>query len=242
MNIQTSAVSNTFNFRQIKVADMSALLAEYDEGSKPTIAAMFDELTERRAKVQEDGTTQEVDVVVGYRRKPVTVEVQVPILPEGTPGIMQTWITQNVLQFVKSQYVDNFTDVGQHDIEYIAHKAALSGGRTGGLSIDKEVLEAAAASLGKFISSVIGNSALGKKVEQVAKDRFSKSSLTRNIGNFSDDLVSRLQERVQQWAEYISATPEEAENVEDFTAAYQLWDSKLSSHLAAEQVDFSSML
>lgn len=236
-SLQHATLENTFNFRQIKPSDMNSLLNEFEEASRPVIADLFDELTETHGEGD-----NAVTKVVGYRRKPVTVKVQVPQLPDGVPAIMQTWVNQNVLAFVKSQYVDNFTEVGQHDIDYIAHKAALSGGRTGGISIEKEVLEAAAASLGKYIASVTGNMALGKKVEIVAKERFSKSSITRNIGAFSDELLSRLAERVTQWAEHVATSPEEADNVEDYTSAYQFWEAKISAHAQVPVVNYASIL
>lgn len=218
--------SYTFSFRKIKAAVLKELVQSLDV-PEATVMAQFDAQDESGAE---------------YRRKPVTVELTLPSFVDSLPELARDVIIGYIAQFVKSQYVDNFAEVGPHDWETIERLASerTVGGRRAQFDISDEVLKAAAQSLANFVTAGTGKKVVGEKFGKAVEQKFSRSAIGRNIGDITETLLDKLANWCERWIENVSEA--DPDNAEDFADVFSMLATKIDQHRGANVVNVADAL
>lgn len=208
-----SKFQNTFTFRKIKKSDLEQLVQNVD-APEAEVRAQFD--------VSEDGASA--------RRKPVTVDLEVPAFAESLPETARDVIMAFVGQFVKATYIDNFVAVGAHDWATIEADMAnrSRGGRRAAFDITDEVMKAAAASIEAFVTAGTGKKVVGEKFSKAVVGKFSKSAIQRNIGDVTEDVLDKLASWLERWVEHVGQT--EPDTLEEYSDVFSMLVSKIDSH------------
>jgi hypothetical protein len=237
----------TFNFKTLTAVMFASLLTERAETpeSKEILAAQFDAIP--------DGTTN-VDGVptpkFKYKRKSITVDLELPqeldtLVGSSNPtraALLTSSIVRVLADFVKSQYIDNFEAVGAHDLDTIAAVQAASGSRGGvAFSFSEATFIAACTSLLQFLTAALGNAAAANSVTAAAKLRFARSAITRSVGIYNEEVLTKLQGRVDQWGLWLEEN--DSENAEEFGTVYACWSAAIAKQLKSDtSVDIASIL
>lgn len=220
-------VNQTFNFRKVSASKLAEQLAELD--TEVNVNDNFDVI-----EAAEDGTPKT------YRRKPVQVEIEVPEFAESLPELARNWITQNIADFVKSNYVDNFVQVGDHSWELIESEAAKSRAGSGRLSIPDELLKAAAASFGHYVGQVTGHEEVGKRLEKAAGSKFTQNAITKHLGECTVEMVDKLQARLDAWATQLAESG--SEDADEMADAYDFLSRALERTKGRMTTDTTALI
>ena len=223
----------TYNFKTLTLASgkYASFLAEFDETEQANIASYFEEV--------KDG-----DKLIGYKRKPQVESLTMPDWAASLPSSLATDLVQAAIaDFCKSQYIDNFLPVGQHDWAFIEQTLAEVRKRGGSISlqVSDEAWQAAANSMATFLNA---SGTLPKVVEAISKVLTGKvraAGIRRAIGNDKPETLEKLKLRITDWATW--AAEHDAEQAETFATVYQAAISNLDKMLKVEaQVDIASLL
>jgi hypothetical protein len=237
----------TYNFKTLTAVMFASLLSERaeTEEQKQALMANFEAIADGSSVVEGVATPK-----FKYKRRSVEVELQLPdelnaLVGASNPtraALITNSIVRVLAEFVKAQYIDNFEPVGAHDLDTIAAVQAASGSRSGvAFSFSEETFLAAVASLQAFLASALGNAAAASSVAAAAKLRFARSAITRSIGLYSEEVLTKVQARVDQWGLWLEEN--DAENAEEFATVYACWSAALSKQLKADTtVDIASIL
>lgn len=229
----------TYNFKTLTAVLFAALLAEHAdaESIKPKFEAIAD---------GKDSTGADK---FKYKRRSETVEITLPeeldsLAASTTPThaqLITAAVTRVITDFVKAQYIDVFTTVGPHDLDTIATVQAQSGSRSVAFSFSDETFEKSLNSLRTYLTAAMGNAAVAEAVTAAAKLRFARSGITRSIGKYDEDILTKLQGRVDAWGLWLEEnSPEEAE---EFAPVHSCWSASISKQLKSDQtVDIASIL
>lgn len=215
--VLAAAANFTYHFKSITPAQLEALLAKYEVADQDRIRAEFEAV--------KDGKDRDA-----FKRKSVPVTLTYPTLPEGTPALVQDWTNGYIAQFVKSQYIDDFAEVGPHDLETIAAVIAASGGRSARFDFTEEQLSAAAKSYGDFVAARVGNAAISDKLAKAAEAKFTIAAIKKWVGQFDETTVQKLKGHLEAWAGWLVETSEEL--AEEYGSVYAALDARLAKHLA----------
>lgn len=191
-----SKFKRTFNFRTIDADKLAALPSEIDgklDVSSPDEVAKHFEISKKAS----DGQP------IGWKRKPVTVELEQPAWVEQLNELARTLIQNYISDFVKASYVDQFLEVGDHNWELIEKEAASSRG-TSALNIPETVLELAASNFGQWVAADTNSEELGKRITGLVSGKVTQASITKHLGQCTQEVVEKLEARAMAWAEYIA--------------------------------------
>jgi hypothetical protein len=243
----TKQVSFTYNFKTLTAVLFATLLTErtQTEEEKSTLAANFEAIEDGQVL---DGSGNLVKKYK-YKRRSVTVTLDLPdaldTVTSDKPnhvGFIENAITRVVADFVKTQYIDNFEAVGPHDLDTILAVQAASGSRSSvTFSFNETTLGNAVVSFIAYLKAVLGNEAAAVAVGAAAKQRFARSSITRSIGLYNEEVLKKLQGRVDSWGLWLEEN--DAENAEEFASVHACWSATLAKQLKADAtVDIASIL
>lgn len=242
------SIQFTYNFKTLTAVMFATLLAErtQTEEEKGILAGNFEAVEDGQAL---NATTGELAKKYKYKRKSVTVTLELPEALESVTasnpshvGFIENAITRVIADFVKTQYIDNFEPVGAHDLDTILAVQAASGSRSGvAFSFSDETLGNAVTSFINYLKAAIGNEAAAISVGAAAKQRFARSAITRSIGLYSEEVLKKLQGRVDSWGLWLEEN--DAENAEEFASVHACWSATLAKQLKADStVDIASIL
>ena len=218
-----STFKNTFNFRTVTVAKLAAALAALDDVKIDITNA------EQMAELFTVEETDSNDAPTKYKRKPVTLELEEPAFVTTLPDdLSKSLVRDYVAAFVKSQYVDNFVEVGPHDWETICKVAAESRGSSA-ISISETALELSAASFGAWVAADTGHEELGKRIAGVVEGKVTQASITKQLGQCNPEVIEKVMKRAEAWAEYISTSGDD--HVEELSQGFEFITSKLDKLL-----------
>lgn len=204
---------------------------------------IFDALTPEQfaqhfEEIQEEGSNK-----VYLRRKAVTVDINLPEwvnnIPEDQQEIVAKILEAHIANFVKGQYVNQFAEVGQHDLKFIDAELSKRAIRTSSFDFETADFDAAVKSFTNYISKAINNTEVGARVGKAAERNFSRSVFAQNIGEVNETNVNKLLARLTQWAQYMLEHEEPTEGV---TNVFYLWEEKLNKLLQAETVLAADLL
>lgn len=197
--------------------------------------------------------TQEVTVKDKTKyAKRLSVEVQLDSLPElkdllnagvDTKAVdfITSQINKTVADFVKSQYIDAFTAVGDHSLSAILEFQAKSGTRGGGFSIDETTLKDAIESFGVCMAEALGNQKGGDMLANIAKGRFTASAVSRGGLTVSEETANKLLARVDQWANWLNVTNPTL--AEEYAIVHAMWTTNIEKLVKAGAVfDLESVI
>ena len=221
--------NNTFNFKSVGNDEaLAKFLEDYDASAVERIKAQFEQVPNR-------------EKVLMWKRKPVTVELQMPDAFTSLPQSAQDVLKQFIADFVRSQYLDNFEEVGAHDWETI-EKAIASSGRRGTvkLEIPAEVLKAMASSFGAFITSAKGNAKAGEALASLLLKKCTVNAFKRYVGEASDLAFDRVEAMLTQWAEWVAVN--DADNADDCAAVYEMATRNILRNRKVEVVSVMDIL
>lgn len=222
-----------FNFKKVKEADLLDSLEDHQKSSSDFMS-QFEVITEGSG----DNLTKY------YKRKSFTEKLTLPAfvaeLPEDIRETVANILERELQQFVKSQYVDNYQPIGAHDLK--TYQAVLSSRSSRSVSWDytQEQFQLAIDSLRKFIASATGNSEVGERFANAAAQKFTRSAIQRNLGNFEENLLKKVVARLTNWAEYVAE--HEATTADEVTVIFDMWMTTLDKHLKADVLDIASYL
>jgi hypothetical protein len=216
----------SFTFRKIKASVLRELVQSLDV-PESEVMAQFEAQDESKAE---------------YRRKPVTVELEIPEFAASLPELAREVIANYVAQFVKATYIDNFVSVGAHDWETINKAVAERsvGGRRAQFDIADDVLKLAAASVGQYITAVTGHKVVGEKVQKAIEQKFSRSAIHRNIGEITGDLMDKLSARLESWLEHVASA--DPDNADDFADVFSMLMAKIDGIRKQDVVNVAAAL
>lgn len=221
--------TNTFNFKSIGNDEaLAKFLEDYDASAVERIRSQFEQVPNR-------------EKVLNWKRKPVTAEMQMPDAFASLPPSAQDVLKQFIADFVRSQYLDNFEEIGAHDWETI-EKAIASSGRRGAvkLEIPAEVLKAMASSFAAFITSAKGNAKAGEALASLLLKKFTVNAFKRYVGEASDLAFDRVEAMLTQWAEWVAAN--DADNADDCAAVYEMATRCIARNRKTEIVSVMDIL
>ncbi len=229
-----SKLTFNYTFKKMAAAAFGSLVAAFEPAEQERIRAQFETLEEGKY----------------YKRKPEPVELTLPTQLDtltGSPeeiALFTGAVTRLITEFVKYQYIDNFLPVGDHSLDAIAKVQAESGSRGAtAFAIDEAVYAKAVTSLEQYLAAVLNNAPAAEKVANIAKQRFTRSAITRGLGNFSEEVLNKLQVRLDAWAVAISQQPGGDEMVEEFAPVHALWTGAINRLLKADaNIDIASIL
>lgn len=213
-----SIVKHTYNFRTISAPKLQSLPDEIDGSLDVKDAATVAEHFET-VEADDNGNG------VKFKRKPVTVELELPEFVNQLPDELSKNLIRNyIADFVKSSYVDNFIEVGPHDWETIVKESQASrGGST--ISIGEAVLNLTAEHFGKWVAADTGSEELGKRVTALVSGKVSQASITKQLNQCNVEVLDKLAKRADGWAEYVAESGDE--NAEELAQGYDFIMSRL---------------
>lgn len=226
----------TFNFRSINATALETLRQGLD--SAEALAAAGDDAFE----ISEDEKKGRL-----YKRKSIEAELQQPDFVASLPTLAVQAIQDLISRFVKAQYVDAFLPIGQHDWAFIETELAKSGGRVAKFDISEETWALAADSFKAYMLQALGgNASAGQaaaRLGEVMKAKFSKNSITKQINEFNEKIVEKLDARLTAWAAW--AAENDTENAAEFADVFSMVHQRLEGFqksLAEAKIDFSQVL
>lgn len=140
-------------------------------------------------------------------------------------------INKTVADFVKSQYVDAFQPVGSHTLQDILDFQAKSGTRGGGFSIDETTLKEAIESFGVCMTEALNNQKGGDMLANIAKGRFTASSVSRGGLTVSEETAGKLLARVDQWAHWLNETNPTL--ADEYAVVHAMWTTNIEKLVKA---------
>lgn len=224
----TAAFSFTFNFKSVgDDAKFAKFLEDYDASVVDSIRAQFEQV-ENRAKEKV------------WKRKSVTATLQMPAAFSGLPARAQSVLQQFIADFVRSAYIDNFAEVGQHDWDYIEQELASTGSRGVKLDVDPEVLKAAAASFSQYIAAAKKSQKVGDLLANLLLKKCTVMAFKRYVGEASDVAFDRVEGMLTQWAEWVAVN--DAESADDYATVYEMATRAIARNRKSEVVDVLAVL
>ena len=218
----------TFNFKSVgDDAKFGKFLEDYDASVVDSIRSQFEQV-ENRAKEKV------------WKRKSVTAQLEMPAAFANLPARAQSVLQQFIADFVRSAYIDNFAEVGQHDWDYIEQELASTGSRGVKLDVDPEVLKAAAASFGQYITAAKKSQKVGELLASLLLKKCTVMAFKRYVGEASDTAFDRVEGMLTAWAEWVAAN--DAENADDFAGVYELATRAIARNRKSEVVDVLAVL
>src|SRR6185437_3879130 len=110
-----------------------------------------------------------------------------------------------------------------------------------GFSFSDATLDSAVASFKNFLAQAIGNAQAAATVSTAAKSRFTRSAITRAIGTYNEEVLHKLQGRVDQWG--LCLDENASEDAEEFGPVHACWSATIAKQLKQDAaVDISSIL
>jgi len=150
-------------------------------------------------------------------------------------------INKVVADFVKSQYIDAFAPVGDHSLATILEFQAKSGTRGGGFTIDETTLKEAIESFGVCMAEALGNQKGGDMLANIAKGRFTASSVSRGGLTVSEETAGKLLARVDQWAHWLNETNPTL--ADEYSVVHAMWTTNIEKLVKAGAVfDLESVI
>lgn len=225
-----------YNFRTIDAKGLEVLRSDLDtdEAKEAASDAAFD-ITNDPAKGLQ------------YKRKSLDAELEQPAILAGLPKLIVEATQDLISKFVKSQYVDKFLPIGQHDFAYITEQLAKTGGRVARYDISEETWALASESFKAFMLDQLGQypnaAAAAGRLGEVMKGKFSKNSITKQVNEFNESIVQKLNERVNAWAAW--AAEHDTENAAEFADVFSMVTDRLATFtkaLAEAKINFSEVL
>lgn len=227
-----------FNFRSITPAAREELIGNLDTEAQKE-AAKDASLWET---VTEEGKPESTKV----KRKSVSLVLDLPMVILNLPAAARSFIEDGVSRFVKAQYVEQFLPLGRYDLEYIAEEMAKSG-RAARYDISDEQWAVGVDSFKRFVALTFAEHPAAKQIVErlgdIVKGKFSRNAITKNLGQFNEEMVSKFSSRLDSWANWLVET--ETEDGDALAELYGFGADKLKSYLKAldeAKVDFSSVL
>lgn len=214
----------TYNFRKVSPKDVEELAANIEGVSADAIKAEFEAVKKKDEK--------EKDML---RRKPVKVELRLPDWAASLPELAQGVLLDFVADYCKVMFVDVFQPIGSHDWSEIEAYAANrgTGGRRAEFDIAEDDLKLAAASIGDYMAVKLSNKAAGDKFKAAVLAKYAKSAIHRNIGEFSEPILRKMQAHLDGWLEHVAVN--DGENADTFASVYNMLSAKLKGHLVSSQ-------
>lgn len=235
----SQSIQFTYNFKTLTAALFAAVLADHSDAE--AIRPKFEAIADGKDSTGADKFK--------YKRKSETVTITLPeeldSLASSTTAahaqLITAAVTRVITDFVKAQYIDVFASVGAHDLDTIAAVQAQSGSRSVAFSFSDETFEKSLVSLCNYLTAVMGNAVVAAAVTAAAKLRFARSGITRSIGKYDEEVLTKLQGRVDAWGLWLEEnSPDEAE---EFAPVHSCWSSSIGKQLKADQtVDIASIL
>lgn len=218
-----------FNFKSIgDDAALAAFLEDFDAASVDAVRSQFEQVENR--------TKQKV-----WKRKPINAALSMPAEFAALPATAQDVLKQFIADFVRDQYIDKFAPVGDHDWSHIEEVLASSG-RRGSVKLDisAEVLKAAAASFGQYITAAKGHAKVGEALAQCLAKKCTVNAFKRHIGEATDMAFDRVEAMLTQWAEWVLAN--DPESADDFGTVYEMATRQIASNRKKEVVNVLDVL
>lgn len=219
----------TFNFKNIgNDAAFATFLEDFDASAVETVRAQFEQVENRnKEKV--------------WKRKPVSAVLAMPAEFASLPQTAQDVLKQFIADFVRGEFIDKFADIGAHDWETIETVIATSG-RRGAVKLDisLEVLKAAAASFGQYITAAKGNAKVGEALASCLLKKCTVNAFKRHVGEASDLAFDRVEAMLTSWAEWVLAN--DPENQDDFATVYEMATRQIASNRKKEVVNVLDVL
>lgn len=210
----------TFSFRKISEAQLSNVLAGFDEAQQQAVAEQFDKLDSGK-----------------FRRRTVKADLTLPEWAAALPTLAQEVILSYVAAFVRSEYLDSFQTIGAHDWETIEKAVAArgTGGRRAEFDIDDDIMSAACDSIRRFITAGTGSAEVGEKFGKAADAKMAPSAIRRNIGEPNEAAYAKIGRWLDLWIEHVGAN--EGDDAEDFAEVYTMLNAKLNKGRKAQTVN-----
>lgn len=222
----------TYNFKKVKEADMLATLSD-EQKSDEKFIAQFERITEG------EGDKARVFLKRKSFNATITLPDSIADIPVADRETIAAIVERELQQFAKTQYVDSYLPIGDHDLATYRSVVATRGSKAA-WDYTPEQLVAACGSLESYISKAVGNGTVGKKFADAAKQRFSRSAIQRYLGNFEESLLNKINVRLAGWGQHlVDNSPADAE---EFGVIYEMLTDAIDKHLKAEIVDVSSFL
>lgn len=212
----------TYNFRKVTPKDVEDIATGIDGVSPDSIRAEFE------AVKKKDATDKDT-----LRRRSVKVELTLPDWCESIPELAQGVVLDFIADYCKAMYVDAFQPIGSHtwaEIEAFAANRG-TGGRRAEFDIADDLLALAAASIGDYMAVKLSNKTAGEKFKAAVMGKYARSAIHRNIGEFSEQILRKMQAHLDGWLEHIAVN--DADNADAFSDVYNMLAAKLKAHLGA---------
>lgn len=223
-----------FNFKKVKEEELLKTL-EDNQKTDDAFMAQFEVITDGEGEKQRRFLKRK-----SFKGK-ITLPSFVAAIPETDREFAASVFERELQQFVKTQYVDNYEPIGDHSLT--TYKAVMStrASRSSAWDYTEDQFKAALESLAKYISAATANDTVGEKFSAAANQKFSRSSIQRFLGNFSEDLIKRISARLNDWGAYL--VEKEPDNAEEFNVIYDMWSAALDRHMQTDSyVDVSKFL
>lgn len=220
-----------FNFRKQQPAQLAKQLeVNKEEVFKPEILANFDMLDAN------EKSTNDPEQCKWLKRKSEQHTIELPSilmdLPESERKYVADIMENTISTYLKVNFIDSFEPVGDHSWNTIKKWLDSKGTRGAKWDFDKETLESASKALGQYMSQLTSNEEVGNRVEAAAKTRFTRSSIQRHINDSSDETISKLQKRVNEFMTWLAENDEES--MQEFQPVYDCWNSAFERLLRQE--------
>ena len=225
-----------YNFRTIDAKGLENLRSDLDTD-------------EAKAAASDDAfdITQDDKKGTQYKRKSVEADLEQPAILAGLPALIIEATQDLISKFVKSRYVDKFLPIGPHDLAFISAEVAKTGGRVARYDISEETWALAAESFKAFMLAQLGQypnaAAAAGRLGEVMRGKFSKNSITKQVNEFNEGIVLKLNERVNSWAGW--AAEHDTENAAEFTDVFSMVTERLEGFtkaLTEAKINFSEVL
>lgn len=217
-----------YNFKTLTIAGdkFAKFIGDYDASEQQAILAHF-------AEVKEGDS----DKLLGYKRNAVNVELELPEFAQagsGLPELAVDLVKSYIADFVKSQYIDQFLPVGQHDWAFIESTMAEVRKRGGGLaiSVSEEQWALASQSIATFLQASNAPAKLVDALSKIIAGKVRASVIKKSIGSDAPEVLEKLQVRFTDWA--LWAAEHDAENADTFAVVYQAANANINKMLKQE--------
>lgn len=166
-----------------------------------------------------------------FRRKPETHNLQVPEFYYQIPTLAQQQILKLIADFVKTRYIDQYLTVGDHSWEYIEQEAAKTGGRTPQFEFSDEAFAKVQQIFQEYVSQGTGNEQVGERFAAAVKSKFTKAAISKNIGEFSEAILQKLESWVTRTMEHCSEVIKDQDELDSILPVFEFLLAKLDKHL-----------
>ena len=199
----------------------------------PGLAVKKDEVTGEVTETVKDKTkyAKRLSVEVKLNSLPQLADLTAAGVDAKAVEFITAQINKTVADFVKSQYIDAFQPVGVHDLSAILEFQAKSGTRGGGFSIDEVTLKEAIESFGICMAEALGNQKGGDMLANIAKGRFTASSVSRGGLTVSEETASKLMARVDQWANWLNIN--NTTLADEYSVVHSMWTTNIEKLVKA---------